>query len=741
MAKQKRNQQIAISKNKAQKASYKDEIIPFGNSIKSGAALLALIIMIAYFPALFGGYVWDDLSAIKENTLLRTSDGLRSIWLKPSLNQIESHYWPLVYTVFWVEYHLWGAYPFGYHLINILLHIANTILLWIILKRLSVPGAFFAAAIFALHPTHTGSVAWVIERKDVLSALFYLLAFLAYIHFEDTKKLSLYSTSLILFLCAMLSKSIVVSLPIIFLLWIWWKKESVKISDVLPLVPFFIIAVIISVLDVAFTRQNESLKIYLTFIEKSLIAGRALCFYAWKIFAPINLMLIYPKWKINVTSVWQYIFPLAVIGILLLLWLKRNQWGKGPLTAVIFFCITLGPVLGFITFAYMESSYAADRFQYLASIGLIALAAAAITKIGNQSKGNEQWIKNVGIPLMLIVLGAITWRQAMLYKDTETMFTHNVALNPDAAAAHYNLGRALYEKGEKGEKDAIDKALFHFSEAVRLKPDYVPAHNNLANALLLKDRLDEAIYHYQKAIEFNPQHILSLSNLGYALTEKGDFNKAIYYCNKAIEINPNFASAYNNLGLALAKQGRIKEATAAYLKAVKADPNYLKGYRNLANALMEQKNYDEAIRYYLEVVRLDPGDISIRNELGFAYSQIGKIGEAIAQYKEAMKINPDLLESASNLAWVLATTNDAKFRNGEEAVKLAKMVYERSGGKNYRILAVLAAAYAETGNFDNAINTVQKAAEIAQSKGDISFAQHLQEHLKLYREKRPFRTP
>lgn len=698
-----KNTIIGSSKIQQRKNYNYQKYSPF-NSLLTGIVLLAIIVMISYFPALFGEFVWDDVKGIEKNPLLRTADGLWKIWLHPTMLPYEVHYWPIVYTFFWLEYHLWNLNPFWYHLVNITIHLINTILLWGILRRLAVPGALLAAAIFGVHPVHTESVAWIIELKDVLSGMFYLTVFLLYLQFEDSRNRSrnrnkwyIYAASLFFFLCAMLSKSIAVSLPIALLLALWWKKDNFKKDDIVRIVPFFVIAFFLAAADMWFVWQHQNASYGLSLIDKCLIAGRAFWFYIGKVVFPVGLIAVYPRWEVNAYIVWQYIFPLSAAALLLLLWFKKNRFGKGVLIAVLYFTVTLSPVLGFVEFGYMTHSFAADRFQYLASIGIIILFSGILAIIGNNIRNNK-WVKVGVVCLLVFTLGFQTWEHSKDYKDDETLFTPTVAKNPNDWIARVNLGAVLYQKNK------IQEAITHLEKALELNPAQSTAHLNLGSALFLSGRINEARTQYLEALR----------------------------------LEPNNAEIYNNLGLLEKKDENFKEAVGYYEKALQINPDYGEVHRNLALALLSIDKYDEAITHCNEALHLDPNDATTYLYWGIILMKEKKYGEAISKYRQALGIDPKELTAANALAWALAASGDEKFRNVDEAVQLATMVCERTRYAVPEFLDTLAVAYAAAGRFDDAVQIEEKAVQLARSKKQEDAAKTIESRLILFKQKKAF---
>ena len=467
---------IARQEAKVQKGT-RAEAASYSRQDVLTAVALALLAVVFYLPAiLWGGFVWDD-GIITDSEPVREASGLWKIWFSPSAIEKEGHYWPLVYTMFWLEHKLWGFAPVGYHIVNVLLHLANTLLVWHLMRRLAVPGAWMVAAVFAVHPLHVESVAWIIERKDVLSGLFYLTAVLAWMRFVEQPKPRWYAWSLALYTAAMLSKSIAITLPVALLIWHWWKQVHMTSTDLLRLVPFGVVGLVITVGDLSFYQSVEPLSLGYSFLERMLIAARALWFYAGKLLWPTNLAVIYPLWDIRVGDPLAWGYLISAVALVVALWHFRSQLGRGPLAGVLFFAVTLLPVLGFVDYGYMQFSFVADRFQYLAGIGVIAVLIGAVAYgVGFLS---DLWQKGaLGVAVVaLVVLGMLTWRQAGIWRDNETLNRHIIALNAQARDAHLNLGQALYEQGRHAQ------ALMPAQVAIQQRPDNATAYSNLGAIL------------------------------------------------------------------------------------------------------------------------------------------------------------------------------------------------------------------------------------------------------------------
>jgi tetratricopeptide (TPR) repeat protein len=760
--------------------------------------LIVLLVVLAYLPALHGGFIWDDDAYVTHNATLHDGEGLRQIWFKVGA---VPQYYPLVHTTFWLEYHLWGLNPIGYHLINVLLHAIAAILLWQVLLRLQVPGAWLAAAIFALHPVGVESVAWVTERKNVLSAVFYFAAALAYLRFvvwekpDSQNRLRWYWVALALFAAALLSKTVTCSLPAALLLVCWWKKGRVQRGDVMPLLPFFVVGVALGLMTAWIEKHHvgaQGADWSLTFADRCLIAGRALWFYAGKLVWPAHLIFIYPRWEIEPAVWWQWLFPIAAAGVVAGLWLARRRIGKGPLVAVLFFAGTLGPALGFVNVYPMRYSFVADHFQYLASVGLITLFAAGLNRAPRV------------IPTTLVVLlGALTWQQTGIYRDLETLWRDTLAKNPGCWLAQNNLGTVFADKGRFDEaieyfrkaiqinpnsavpphclglafaaqgrldeaienyrkaiqinpnyfdalkdlgnafadKGRFDEAIENYRKAIRINPNYFDALKDLGNAFADKGRFDEAIENYRKAIRINPNYAEAQYNLGNVLVAKGQFDEAIENYRKAIRINPNYAEALNNLGIALADKGRFGEAIEAFRKAIQSKPDFSEALNNLGGALLNQGRFDEAIENYRKAIQSNPNFSEALDNLGVTLAAKGRYDEAIENYRKAIQSKPDFSEALNNLAWVLATSSDAGLRNGAEAVRLAERACELTHYGEPSFIGTLAAAYAEAGRFPEAVTAAEKAAQLATDAGSKKPAEENRQRLELYRAGKPYHEP
>ena len=610
---------------------------------------IALVVVVSYYPALQGGFVWDDV-IFSEEPVIHSPDGLRSIWFAPTDIKNEGHYWPLVYTSFWLEHKIWGLHPVGYHAVNILLHLANCVLLWRLLKRLAVPGAVLITALFAVHPMHVESVAWIIERKDVLSALFYLTAVLTWIRFDESPGPGRYALALVLFTAGLLAKSVVVTLPAALLIWHWWQRGRITPVDLLRLAPFAAVGVAITLADLSFYAKREPLELGYSLAERALIASRALWFYAGKLIWPTDLAVIYPLWQIDTREPLAWAYLAGAVALPVLLWFGRRRIGRGPLAGALFFAVTLAPVLGFIDYGYMQFSFVADRFQYLAGIGVLAVliggAAYATARLPEAVR------MAAGALAVVAVLGlaGLTWRQAGVYRDEITLFSHIVAHNPTARDAHLNLSSALFEA------DRLEEGLTASRMAVEQRPDSAGALANLGRALIGLKRFDEAERHLRHAVRADPRSTRAHQNLAEALRKQERYAEAVASYRAVLAIDASLALAYAGMGMALFGDQRYEEAMAAMTQALTLEPDLPAAgelYMHIGRAASELGRLDEAAQHFLRALEIEPDNVEPMFDLAKLRFRQGRAADADQLLNRARELRPADPATLHNMAETL----------------------------------------------------------------------------------------
>jgi tetratricopeptide (TPR) repeat protein len=553
-------------------------------SVQAGAVVLAVVTVVAYVPSLHGGFILDDDILLTANRLVKAPDGLYRMWL--TTDPID--YWPVFNSVFWLQWRLWGMWSTGYHVTNLLLHIGAAFLMWAILRRLSIPGAFLAALLFAVHPVNVESVAWIAQCKSVLALVFYLLSILLYLWAESgaprCRGGRWYWWSLVAFVLGMLSKGSVAILPLVLLGVIGWLRPLSR-GDLVRTAPFFLVAVVLVLVNVWFQKHGTPTQFRAAgATERLLGAAAAVWFYLSKALLPIDLTFIYPRWHIQVTEVTWWLPLLAAMAVTAVLWWCRSSWGRPLLFAWGYFGVALVPVLGFTDVAFMEHSLVADHYQHVALIGVLAPVAA----------GWATWQRRAGgrLPLAAAVaavgvLALLTWRQSGLYTDAMTLYQATLRENPDSWLAHGNLGGVLSEAGR------LPEAIAHYQQALRLHPDFPDAHNNLCSALRDSGQLAQAIQHCREALRLRPNFPESHNNLGNALRDSGQLAEAIEEYRQALQLRPDYPAAHNNLGTALAQAGRLQEGIAHLQQAVRLQPDYADAQYNLRVALALQQQAAE----------------------------------------------------------------------------------------------------------------------------------------------------
>ena len=666
------------------------------------ALLLASATIFVYRPAWHGGFLWDDDDYVINNELLTAPDGWQRIWF--SLDS-PSQYFPLTYSTFRIEHALWGLNTTGYHWVNLLFHVANAFLVWVVLARLRVPGAWLAAAIFALHPVQVESVAWITERKNVLMGVFFLLTLLAWIAFIDERTRRpwvFYCLALVTYVLALSAKATACTLPAALFLILWLQKKPVNVRRLIQIVPFLAFGVGMGLLAVWWERYHQGTSHavfpFLSPIERILVASRAVWFYLSKIIWPSNLTFIYPRWTESPANLLDYIWLFAGLAACVTIYFLRRHFGRGVEVAAAFFVATLSPVLGFIMLFTFRYTFVADHYQYVACIGPVALASAAIVALADTFNQYRTMIVSLAI-VAVVSLGVLSWRQAGMYSDIETLWRTTLARNPGCWMADTNLGLVLFQKGQ------IDDAIAHYRSALQMQPEWWDAEYNLGTALLAKGQADEAIVH----------------------------------CQRAVAMRPTDPDAQVSLGDALLAEKRIDEAISHYQQALAMRPDYFLAHYGLGRALLDKGELDGAIQNCRAALLTRPGDPDCHTVLAICLKEKGETAEAIQQYEQALKIYPKSVSALTNLAWILATCPDGSLRDGSRAVEIATQANQLLGGTNTLVLRALAAAYAESRQFEEATKTAQAAIELARMHRDDASVAELEQDIALYRLDIPYR--
>jgi protein O-mannosyl-transferase len=650
-----------------------------------GIVALALFVSVAYLPAVRGGFVWDDDAYTTANATLTEAGGLGRIWTDP---QATPQYYPLVFSSFWVERRLWGLDPAGYHTVNVVLHLANGLLLWLLLARAGFPFPWLAAAMFLLHPVQVESVAWISERKNVLSGCFYLLAANAYFPLLDTGSdggaqgvrraralRGAWGAAFALFALALLSKSVTATLPVALLLLAWWRRGSLTLRDAARVAPFVALGAV-SGLATAWLEMTHvgarGAGWSFTPVERLVIAGKNVWFYLAKTLWPHPLSFTYPRWEPHGYPWWHLAAPLAAFALGALLWWGRSRIGRGPLAAYLFFLTTLAPALGFLDYYPMRFSFVADHFAYLAIIGPILCAIGVGARLRLPRGGSA-----AAAGALVALLAALTYRRGAAYRDEETLWRDTLATNPAATNARVNLGVILAVRGahaealvqleaalaeEPGAPEILNSlgslylelgrpgdAEESYRAALEAAPDFATARIGLASALLGQGRAREAVVQYREVVRRSPAHPGIHSMLAAALAREGDADTAIGTYQEALRQNPSDGRSHLELGALLAEHGHAVEAEGHFRRAIELDPSDHAARYDLGKILDGRGDPEGAMVLYREALGIRPDFAEAHNNLGVDLAVAGKREEAAGHFREALRVNPGYREAAVNL--------------------------------------------------------------------------------------------
>jgi tetratricopeptide (TPR) repeat protein len=750
---------------------------------------LAAITLAVFGQTLHHEFINFDDGDVNDNPVVARGLTVKGVvW---AFAQIHSDNWfPLNWLSHMLDSQLYGLNPGGHHLTNVLLHTATVILLFLVLRRMT--GALwrsaFVAAVFAIHPLRVESVAWVAERKDVLSGLFFMLTLGAYARYAEIQSLKsearnpatrntrhasrithhasrYYLLCVFFFALGLMCKPMLVTLPVVLLLLDYWPLRRLFVPPLhhsttpplrlllekLPLLALSAASCVITLL-----AQHEAIQSTGVFSPSCRLANAlAACLvYLGQMVWPAGLAAFYPYPLSGLPAGEVMLAGMLLAGLSAFAWGRRRQqpW---ILIGWLWYLVMLLPVLGIIQVGGQSH---ADRYTYLPQIGIYLAVTWLVAGWGAKRGVGRAFFAG----LMSVVLAALmvcAWRQTAYWKDSETLWTHALACTTDNDVANNSLGLALSKKGR------VDEAIACFQRALQINPGYGPAHASLGNMLLPRGRVDEAITHYQSALQIESSDAAVLGNLGIALFQKGRVDEAIRCFQQALQIKPDYA-AHNNLGIALARKGRVDEAIAEYQKALAINSDFAEAHNNLGNALLQQGKVDEAIARFQQALQINPAFAKAHNNLGKAllqkgsadqaivhcqdalqispdyadarvnlgnaFMQKGSVGEAITQFRKALQLEPGEPNVQYSLAWLLATAPQAALRNGEEAVQLARQANERTGGKDPIFLHTLAAAFAEAGRFGDAVQSAQKALDLARAAGRPDLAARLNGELKRY---------
>jgi protein O-mannosyl-transferase len=752
--------------------------------------------MVCYAPIWRNGFVWDDDTMLTRNPFVKAPAGLHYIWFSTRLPD----YFPLTSTSLWVEWRLWGMNATGYHVTSLVLHVLSALLVWRVLRRLRIPGAWWAALIFAVHPVNVESVAWIAERKNTLAMLFFLLSLLCYLRGGS----KWFWGALLAFLCSLLSKPSAALAPVVLLLCAWWQTGRITRRDLWRSVPFFALSFALGLVTMWFQHHRAIGSDVAEMRElgaRVAGAGWAVWFYLFKALVPLNLCFVYPHWEVNAHAVLSYVPGLALVLLGGAAWHSRRGWGRPVLFALAYFILMLLPVLGFVDIYFHRYSLVADHWQYFAIISPIALVVGGGSSLlGSPGLKSVRLAAGAAAVAVVAALGCLSWHQVKAYADAQTLWHDTLAKNPASWMPHNNLGllyanQGNYQEAMKEydtalrihpnpmgdnnfgsilmEQGRLEEAEAHFRSALRVNPLFPMAYYNLGNLADARGNLAEAVACYQRALELQPRYPEARNNLALVLARQGIFAEAQEQlrqalqerpdyadaCNnlasllieqgkpaeaaswlaQCLELNPDCAAAFYNLGNAQAKMGKTAEAVKDYQRALALKPGLAEPHYKLGNICLKQGNKAEARDHYLAALERRPEFAEVHYQLGMLLTSQKQWQEGVPHLREAVRLKPDWREALNNLAWIYATQPDAQWRNGPEAERLATHALAVSPTNDPGALDTLAAAQAEAGHFPQAVQTAEHAIQSAQAAGQPQLARRMEQRLDLYRQQQAYR--
>ena len=646
------------------------------------ALFLVAATLVAYEQVRRAGFIWDDDAHLTQNPCIVGPQGLAEIWTTRA-----ARHFPLILTTFWVEHAIWGLNPLLFHAVNVFLHATSAVVLWRVLETLGVKGAFLGATLWALHPVQVETVAWVTELKNTQSCLFYLVSVLCFARWVKSdlagKRSWDYAAALVFAALAMASKSSTVVLPAVLGLCGWWLRGSFRLRDAVRLVP----VLVMSAGDVVLTLWTQHLEgandaeWVRGFPERLATVGPTFWFYLGKLAWPHPLIFIYPRWKIEWTHPAAYLPVAAMVVFLFALRWFRAKPLRAAFFAFAYFLIALSPVLGLLDQFFWRYSFVGDHFQYLASMGPLALAGAGVTAAIGLLGKTGRIVGPVTTAALACLLGALAWKQSGVFRTDEALWKSTLALNPECWMAHNNLGTDYLLSGrvkesidefEKGiairardfrahqnlalalvRLGRLDEAAAQFREALRIEPNYDMALDGLGGVYLLQGRQADAREQFQAALKANPAFEQAEVDYGKALASSGRFNEAIDHFRRALSIDPRDVRAMSDLGRAILAQGHVGAAVAEFDRALAIDPRYTTALINEASAELQRGGWHAAEVLCTKALEIAPSIAEAHNNLAAALIEEGRLDEAIVHCHKALEIRPGFRDAMMNLGKAL----------------------------------------------------------------------------------------
>ena len=757
--------------------------------IALGVLVIVEATLFAYVPAIQAGYIWDDNWLLYENPCMHASGGLQYFWFPRSKEDTPGRYnvpdyFPITYSSLWLEWRAWGNDPAGYHVTNVILHMLGSLLVWAVLARLKIPGAWLAGLLFALHPVNVASVAWISERKNVLSLMFYLLTILAWLKFDDTSSKGWYAGALGLFLATLLCKTSTVMLPAVLLGLAWWRHRRITGRDLLRTAPLFVMSAVLGVVTIFFQQGVTVTDVPRPEGALSRLAAAGWCvwFYLYKALVPVNLVMVYPRWDVDPAWAPAWVPLIALIACGAVFWRFRRSWGRPLLFVLAYYVVTLLPVLGVIDAYLMGYSLVADHWQHLSIIAFVALVAG----LGWWAAVRLPQFRGTATALGVAVaatLGTLTWFQAHTYQNRKTLWKHNLPRNPDGhivvsewagirfkelrddpprlaevaalyqrvidlkprnPLAYCNLGTTQFVMAEHERKRGnmsranglISLAYRNLSKSIEMEPEYHLSHYNFGKVLQALKRPAEAIEHFRETVRIRPANPGTQYELGVALLQAGRNEEGIVPLTESLRLSPKFDVAHEALGLAYFRLGKLTESAAQYRRVLEIRPDYVPAMISYGTVLAMGGQGQAAETYLSRAVGRAPNNFEAVKHLAMVRRDLGRAGEALPLFSRALRIRPNDADVMANLARIRACWPDAKLRNAAEAVRIAEQACQLSGRKHAGYLDTLAIAYAAAGRFADAVKVAEEALALA--PGNSALVAAIRRHLELFKAGKPY---
>ena len=644
---------------------------------------------------------YDDDKYVTDNQHVQAGLTSESItWAFTSTHASNWH--PLTWLSHMVDCQFYGLNPKGHHLTNVLFHILNSILLFLIFRRMTgdLWKSAFVAALFAIHPLHVESVAWVAERKDVLSTFFFMLTVEAYILYVENPSIKKYLLTVLLFILGLMAKPMLVTLPFVLLLLDYWPlgrfqfrqtdssvsnatKKSGKFYLVWEKTPFFALAAISSVVTFIAQQSGGAVRSFDVLPLTVRISNALVSYisYIVKMILPYNLAVLYPH--PNGLPMWQVAGAGLLLILISLIVIRMMRQFPYLIVGWLWYLGTLVPVIGLVQ---VGAQSMADRYTYVPLIGLFIMIAWAVPDLLRWHYRRIFLAISAGCVLSVLIM--VTWLQLQYWQNSITLFQHTLNITANNYVLHSNMGAALAEQGK------IDAAIAHYREALRIKPDDIEARYNMANALARQGNFKDAIAQYAEVLKTNPNMASAHNNMGITLSRLGETKKAIFHFREALRIKPGYRDAEYNLkialqreekiektvtrhplakrvntnnaeaqmrlGLELFQKGKFDEAVGHFRETLKINPELIEAHINIGLALAYNREIDEAIDHFQKALKINPELAEVHNSLGVTLVQKGKVDEAVSHFKEALRIKPDFAKAHNSLGVAMARKGKTK---------------------------------------------------------------------------------